>query len=178
MSNERDERLDRLRSAADTWLEPEDPEQQTDALIETAVLMAAADGEIAEPELQHLVTTVWYTTSTQADEAHVRAMVAELMRRLHEDGWEARIASVAFRLRDPELRRNAYRLAAGVSFVDGEVQPDEERLFALLARAFEIPTDEASRLLTEVRDALFGRPASTPPRYSTPPYGTPVPRRR
>jgi hypothetical protein len=78
---------------------------------------------------------------------------------LEADGWETRIAAVAGSLTDAEARRNAYRLAAGVSFVDGEVQESEERLFGLLAQAFEIPEKEAEWILTEVRDELFGAPA-------------------
>ena len=42
-----------------------------------------------------------------------------------------------------------------MSFIDGEVQENEARLFGMLGDAFQIPEDEASQILVDVRDDLF-----------------------
>lgn len=156
MSDETQQRLERLKDSADTWFNSEDPTQSHGGLIESAFLMAAADGELSQSEYEQLVATIEYLTSKRFAGDQLRGLIAQLTESLQNDGWQARIDAVAATLTDPIARRNAYRLAAGVSFIDGEVQPDEERLFGLLAEAFAIPTDEASQILVEVRDELFG----------------------
>lgn len=154
----RDARMRRLRNSAETWLSNDDPSLAGGAMIETAFLMAAADGQLSESEYQQLCATIGYVTAGQVATDQIESMVAQLVEALQTDGWEGRITAVAQNLGDPTTRRNAYRLAAGVSFIDGEVQESEARLFALLAEAFEIPADEASKILAEVRDELFGEP--------------------
>lgn len=153
---DREQRLEKLRSSAETWIGSQDPALTMGGMIETAFLMAAADGELSEIEHEQLVATIEQVAGEAYDVARIRATLDQLLESLEADGWETRIAAVAQSLTDPDARRNAYRLAAGVSFVDGEVQESEERLFGLLAQAFEIPPKEAEWILTEVRDEIFG----------------------
>jgi uncharacterized tellurite resistance protein B-like protein len=155
MEGSRDDRLRRLRNSAETWMGTDDPSVETGAMIETAFLMAAADGDLSDAEHEQLCATIAHITSGGATAEQIEGMVDQLVESLHADGWDTRIGSVAKSLADPIARRNAYRLAAGVSFVDGEVQEAEARLFGLLAEAFQIPTEEASQILVEVRDELF-----------------------
>ena len=156
--NEREQRLEKLRNSAEEWVGAHDPGLALGGMIETAFLMAAADGELSSIEQEQLVATVEHIAGEKYDADRIRGMLDQLLESLEADGWETRIKAVAGSLADPEARRNAYRLAAGVSFVDGEVQESEERLFGLLAQAFEIPEKEAEWILTEVRDELFGAP--------------------
>ena len=124
-------------------------------MIETAFLMAAADGNLSEIEREQLVATIEHITDKQIPREKLDETVDQLLEALSTDGWEARIAAVASSLSDSVARRNAYRLAAGISFIDGEVQAEEAQLFTLLARAFDIPEREAEGILVEVRDELF-----------------------
>jgi uncharacterized tellurite resistance protein B-like protein len=157
---EREKLLDKLRDTAEVWLNERDPSLELGAMIETAFLMAAADGDLSALETDQLVATIGYVAKDRYDGAQIRTMLEQLLGALQTDGWDNRIAAVAKSLQDGTARRNAYRLAAGVAFVDGQVQEGEARLFALLAQAFEIPEKEASWILTEVRDELFGDDAS------------------
>lgn len=116
--------------------------------------MAAADGELSPVEFDQLASVLEYVNPGESAEEGVQTRIEALAEALRTDGWEKRIADVAGAITDAEVRRNAYRMAAGVSFIDGEIQGDEERLFGLLAEAFEIPSDEASKLLHEVRHAF------------------------
>jgi len=157
---ERDERLDKLRTNAQEWIEASDPSVTLGAMIESAFLMAAADGELSEIEQQQLIATIEYIAGEAYNAAQIETMLGQMLDALKADGWEVRIRALADSLTAPDARRNAYRLAAGVSFIDGEVQAGEERLFGLLAEAFEIPSSEASWILSEVRDELFGAEGS------------------
>lgn len=158
MEEANNERLERLKSVSEGMFGESADEKETGALIETAFLMAAADGELSNIEFDQLVATIEYVAGAQYTQDQLRTMINQLVDTLGSDGWEKRIAAVKADLTNTTARRNAYRLAAGVSFIDGEVQENEARLFGILAEAFEIANDEASALLTEVRDELFGRP--------------------
>ncbi len=155
MENASKENLDRLKTSAAAWFGAADPAIGTGAMIETAFLMAAADGSLSDIEREQLVATMEFITSHQVPRERLDDIVGQLMDALSTDGWEARIQAVATSLEDPLARRNAYRLAAGISFIDGEVQDEEAELFTLLANAFEIPQTEAEAILLEVRDELF-----------------------
>jgi tellurite resistance protein len=158
---ERSSRLSRLQESVDTWFGACGANEEAAAMVETAFLMAAADGEINTAEYEQLVGTIVIVTGDRVGSDRVRVVMSQLLEVLQIDGWEARVESVGRAIRSPEARRNAYRLAAGVSFVDGHIHPDEMNLFALLAEAFEIPIDEASQILREVRDMLYGSSRAT-----------------
>jgi uncharacterized tellurite resistance protein B-like protein len=155
MENVSQENLDRLKASASAWFGDVDPSLGTGAMIETAFLMAAADGTLSDIEREQLVATMEYITDKKIARDKLDETIDQLLEALSADGWEARINAVASSLSDSIARRNAYRLAAGVSFIDGEVQQEEAQLFTLLARAFEIPETEAEAILVEVRDELF-----------------------
>jgi uncharacterized tellurite resistance protein B-like protein len=155
MENVPQENLDRLKASASAWFGSADPSLGTGAMIETAFLMAAADGTLSDIEREQLVATIEYITDKSIPRERLDETIEQLLESLSVDGWEARINAVASSLSDGLARRNAYRLAAGVSFIDGEVQVEEAQLFTLLARAFEIPESEAEAILVEVRDELF-----------------------
>jgi tellurite resistance protein len=155
MENASKDNLDRLKASATAWLGAADPAIGTGAMVETAFLMAAADGSLSDIEREQLVATMEFITDRKVARARLDEIVGQLLEALSTDGWEARIQAVATSLEDPLARRNAFRLAAGISFIDGEVQPEEAELFTLLANAFEIPQTEAEAILVEVRDELF-----------------------
>jgi len=155
MTDDRTNRLEKLREATHSWLDDPSGEAENAGLIETAFLMAAADGQFGNAEQDEFGEALQFLTGGKLNTEQVDDILDELIDALRKDGWEKRIGVVSSQLKSPELRRNAYRLAAGISFVDGAVQDEEARLFALLGEAFEIPTDEASKILTEVRDMIY-----------------------
>ncbi len=154
---ERQGRLERLRTSAQDWA-PTDPQLEMGGMIEAAYLMAAADGDLSETEYDQLAATIEYISQSYLQADQIQGTLEQLGESLRIDGWEARIAAIASSLPSPESRRNAYRLAAGVSFIDGLIQEEEERLFGLLAEAFGIAPEEATLILTEVRDEIFAPP--------------------
>jgi uncharacterized tellurite resistance protein B-like protein len=155
MENVAQQKLNRLKASASAWFGSVDPSLGASAMIETAFLMAAADGALSDIEREQLIATIEYITDKKISRQKLDETIDQLLEALLTDGWEARIHAVASSLSDPLARRNAFRLSAGVSFIDGEVQPEEAQLFSLLAHAFEIPPTEAEAILVEVRDELF-----------------------
>ncbi|MEI8258841.1 MAG: tellurite resistance TerB family protein [Deltaproteobacteria bacterium] len=155
MSGERTDRLGKLRELTHGLLEDPAEDAETAGMVETAFLMAAADGHFGNAEQDEFAEALQFLSSGKLTLEQVDAVLDELIDALREDGWDKRIEAVTAKLATPESRRNAYRLAAGISFVDGQVQDEEAHLFGLLGESFGIPTDEASKLLVGVRDVLF-----------------------
>ncbi len=157
MSAERTGRLEKLRELTHRFLDDSTDDAENAALIESAFLMAAADGQFGNAEQDEFAEALQFLSGGKLSIDQIDAILDELIDTLRKDGWEARIAHVARSMPDPAARRNAYRVAAGISFADGTIQPEEERLFGLLGEAFEISGDEATEILREVRDAMFPR---------------------
>ncbi len=155
MSGERTDRLGKLRELMNGGIEDPTEDAATAGMVEAAFLMAAADGQFGNAEQDEFAEALQFLSGGRLTLDQIDGVLDEQIDALRADGWDKRIAAVAAKLTTPEARRNAYRLAAGISFVDGEVQDEEARLFGLLGQAFEIPTDEASQLLISVRDTLF-----------------------
>lgn len=130
-----------------------------EATVEAMFLMAAVDGDISEDELAQLSASVDAFASlggkTPARRIDPQPMLAAFNTKLAADGWNKRLAAVADRLRDAEARAFAFRLAAGVAFVDDHVAHAEAAALEALASALQIGADESQEILYDVHDALF-----------------------
>jgi hypothetical protein len=82
-------------------------------------------------------------------------LLVALNERLEAEGWNKRLAAVAARLRGGEARAFAFRLAAGVAFVDDHVAHAEAAALEAMASALAISADESQEILYDVREALF-----------------------
>ena len=130
-----------------------------EATVEAMFLMAAVDGEISEQELAQLSASVdAFSSLDTRGPRRVEAgpLLSAMNDRLEKDGWNQRLASVAERLQGQEARTFAFRLAAGVAFVDDHVGHAEAAALEALASAFHISSDESQEILYDVRDSLFG----------------------
>lgn len=153
--DERAVRLARLRAGVDTWFGAHGADERQAAMVETAFLMAAADGKIQPAEYEELVGTIARVTGDRLGLDRIRIIASHLTELLSLEGWEARVVAVAQALDTMAARRSAYMLAAGVSFIDGEVQAEEVQLFGMLADGFGIPIPEAEVLLRDVHRSIF-----------------------
>jgi hypothetical protein len=129
-----------------------------EAILEAMFLMAAVDGEIAADEIAQLAASVQAIVDTSGGHAQVdlAPVVQELAACLARDGWKVRLDSLARRLTTPESRAFAFRLAAGVAFVDDHVAHAEAAAIDALAAALAIPGEESQSILMEVQQELFG----------------------
>src|SRR5688572_11111220 len=102
--------------------------EEFEATVEAMFLMAAVDGEVSEQELAQLAASVDAFASIDTNGARrvdTGTLLVAMNDKLEKDGWNKRLASVAERLREPEARTFAFRLAAGVAFVDDHVAHSE-----------------------------------------------------
>ncbi|MCC6877693.1 MAG: hypothetical protein IT378_25515 [Sandaracinaceae bacterium] len=167
-----DERLGKIATgisvsdALEAYLEdleakPRDPaaaaRQELLAILEIMFLMAAVDGEVAADELAQLRQSLEALSDpSDPTRPELGALLAELSRKLAEDGWAARLADAASRVQSPESRAFAFRLAAGVAFVDDFVAHAEAAAIDALSQALSLSKEEAQELLREVHATLFG----------------------
>jgi hypothetical protein len=130
-----------------------------EATVEAMFLMAAVDGDLNDQELAQLAASVDAFSSLDAKAPNcvdAGPLLVVMNDKLEKEGWNQRLASVADRLREPEARAFAFRLAAGVAFVDDHVAHAEAAALEALASALHIGSDESQEILYDVRDSLFG----------------------
>ncbi len=130
------------------------------ATIEAMFLMAAVDGEVSSEEIDQLAASIQAITDIQAGTSShgmkLETTLAELNEKLERDGWNARLDSVASRLQSDESKTFAFRLAAGVAFVDDHVAHAEAAAIDALAAKLGIDSDSSQEILKEVQEDLFG----------------------
>lgn len=147
----------RARGAEPMSLGPElrDGAAEFEATVEAMFLMAAVDGDLSEEELSQLAASVDAFASIDGERVDTSKLLAGMNQLLASQGWNKRLAAVAARLRDHESRAFAFRLAAGVAFVDDHVAHAEAAALEAMASAFTITADESQEILYDVREALF-----------------------
>jgi hypothetical protein len=131
-----------------------------EATVEAMFLMAAVDGDLAAEELAQLAASIDAFASLDgkpggAAKVDLPALLLTMNDKLGTDGWNKRLAAVAARLADHEARAFAFRLAAGVAFVDDHVAHAEAAALEAMASALAINADESQEILYDVREALF-----------------------
>jgi len=128
-----------------------------EATVEAMFLMAAVDGDLSAEELAQLSASVDAFASLDGASRTIdtAALLAVMNEKLGAEGWNQRLAAVAARLQDRESRAFAFRLAAGVAFVDDHVAHAEAAALEAMASALTISADESQEILYDVREALF-----------------------
>jgi tellurite resistance protein len=136
-----------------------DKADEFEATVEAMFLMAAVDGDLSKEELSQLAASVDAFSALDGSTKRLDAgpLLVALNKALEADGWNKRLASVAKRLRDPESRAFAFRLAAGVAFVDDVVAHAEAAALEALASALQISAEESQEIMYDVREALFDK---------------------
>jgi hypothetical protein len=133
--------------------------EEFEATIEAMFLMAAVDGEVAREEVDQLAASIQAicdtTGATHAME--LGSTLTELNARLARDGWKARLDAVVGRLKTPEARAFAFRLAAGVAFVDDNVAHAEAAAIDAFSAALKLSSAESQEILVDVQEMLFAR---------------------
>jgi tellurite resistance protein len=133
-----------------------DKAAEFEATVEAMFLMAAVDGDVSEQELAQLSASVdAFSALENRPTVDCGPLLAKLNKLLADDGWNKRLHSVAERLKDREARAFAFRLAAGVAFVDDVVAHAEAAALEAMASALTIDADESQEILYDVRETLF-----------------------
>jgi len=150
---------DRSRILGEQLPDVGDDAVRTHALAEVAFLAAAADGVLADEEIETLVANLeGWLGGALAPDVLVK-LFEHLASQLAAEGVAARLAAAAAVL-DDEGRRVAYKLACVTSLCDLEVHDDELGFLGTIADAFEIPQDEAQAVFDELDEIVTGMSAS------------------
>jgi len=134
----------------------DDPEAaRLHAILEVAFLTAAADGELGDEEIEHLVANLEAWLGAELEAGFLVKLFEHLGEQLAADGAAIRLAAAAYRL-DDEARRVAYKLACVTALCDLDVRDEELAFLGKVADAFAIPSDEAQATFDELDEAVTG----------------------
>ncbi len=123
------------------------------ALVEVAFLAAAADGELAEAEIELLVANLESWLGTSLKPGFLVELFEHLVKQLGADGVDARLAACAAKL-DDDGRRAGYQLACVTSLCDLDVHDAELGFLGKIADAFGIPEAEAQKTFDELDEIV------------------------
>lgn len=127
------------------------------ATLEGMFLMAAVDGEVSPEEVAQLRASIEAIMDMHAMEnLELEPLLEELNEKLQKDGWKARLTDVARRIPTDDAKAYAFRLAAGVAFVDDNVEHAEAAAIDAFAAAMGLDTEASQEILREVVAELFG----------------------
>jgi tellurite resistance protein len=150
-----------LHALGDTQ-EPLSTDEQSAAdeiagIVEAMFLMAAVDGVIADEEIDKLAEGIRHLSGTGAvDDGRLMRWLDQLRECLDADGWSRRLREATAKLKSPESREKAFRLAVAVAMVDDYVAHAEAAAIDALAAELNLTGDDATRILREVQQELFG----------------------
>ncbi len=135
-----------------------DPEAAAlfEAVVESAYLVANADGEFDETEQQAFRHVVVSACNGRVAEKQVTALLADLHDLLAEDGMEKRIRMVARHVRRPDHAREVLRVAALLAAVSCGVSAEERQVMNQLAAELKLGDDALAAAIAEVERALAG----------------------
>ncbi len=133
-----------------------DPEaaQLFEALVESAFLVANADGLFDDKEQKAFQHVVLAACGGFVLERQVRALLSDLSDLLAEDGIDKRIDVVARAVTKPEHAREVLRVAALLAEVSGGVSEVEREVMAKLAERLSLPSGSLEQALFEAKSAL------------------------
>jgi hypothetical protein len=127
------------------------------AIVEVMFLMAAVDGEVQDDEIAQLRASVEALADMrEIPKIRIEKTLDELNEKLAADGWKKRLEEASAELRTPDARAFAFRLAAGVAFVDDFVAHAEAAAIDSLAKALALEKADSQAILREVHETLFG----------------------
>jgi tellurite resistance protein len=125
-----------------------------EAIVESAYLVATADGEFDPTEEAAFQHVVLEACGGRVAERQIAALLADLEDQLAEDGVDKRIEMVARSVARQDHGREVLRVAALLAHVSGGVSEVERSVLERLARALGLSATATSAALSEVARAL------------------------
>lgn len=125
-----------------------------EAIVESAYLVANADGEFDDKERQAFAHVVVSACDGRVAERQIQALLADLEDQLTEDGIDKRIAMVARSIAREDHGQEVLRVAALLAHVSGGVSEVERSVLDRLATALGLNASATTSALSEVASAL------------------------
>jgi tellurite resistance protein len=125
-----------------------------EAIVESAYLVANADGEFDETERQAFEHVVVAACEGKVAQGQIAALLQDLGDQLVEDGADKRVQMVTRGITRSEHAHEVLRVAALLAHVSGGVSPAERTLVEKLAKGLGLDTAATDAALSEVSKAL------------------------
>jgi tellurite resistance protein len=125
-----------------------------EAIVESAYLVANADGEFDDAEQQTFEHVVLKACGGRVAERQISALLADLRDQLLEDGVDKRIEMVSRGIARQDHAQEVLRVAALVAHVSGGVSEVERGVLERLAKALGLTGTAAASALSEIAAAL------------------------
>jgi len=125
---------------------------RVDAVAEILFLVIAADEQIMDTEVAALRGAIRGLTGDALNDGIVDVMLEAYALRLHEEGRDQRLRSVAKSISDPVEAESALSLAAAVALADDDVADSESAVVTLLADAFGFDDAQRRAILGRLSD--------------------------
>ena len=122
-----------------------DEEAEVDRLVgllETGFLAVAADGELADEEIENMGANFASWLGGQLAPAQLATLLDGFAEALETEGLEGRLAALA-ELLDDASRRTAFNFACVLVACDGDIADAELGVLGDIAEVFAIPEEEA-----------------------------------
>lgn len=127
-------------------------------MCEAMYLIMAADGRVLNVEREVLRGALEVLGEGEVRTAHMEAMLDAAARASAHQGTEQRLAAVIESLAgDPIKAELTALLCAAVALADGELPPEEEKMYERLAAGFGLAEQRADELLAELEHQMATR---------------------
>lgn len=125
-----------------------------EAVVESAYLVANADGEFDDTEQAAFRQVVVVACGNRVGEPQVRALLADLADQLEEDGMDKRVKMVGRTIQKADHAREVLRVASLLAHVSGGVSEEERDVLQKLTSEFALDTAALEEALKEAEQAL------------------------
>jgi len=125
-----------------------------EAIVESAYLVAAADGALDDDEREAFVQVVSEASGGAVDQIQIHNLLSDLGDQAKEDGLELRLEALGRAVLRPEHQREVIRIACLLAQVSGGVSTVEREVLRKLCATFQLPPDEVDTALVAVKSAL------------------------
>jgi len=125
-----------------------------EAVVESAYLVASADGVFDDTERAAFEHVVLSACSGSVSQTQLRALLADLTDLRTEDGAERRVKMVARTVTRPEQAREVLRVAALIALVSQGVSDVERNVLDCLASEFRLDTTAVDAAIEDAQRAL------------------------
>jgi tellurite resistance protein len=125
-----------------------------EALVESAFLVANADGDFDAAEREAFEHVVLSACGGRVAERQLSALLADLSDLLVEDGLDKRMGMIARSISRPDHAQEVLRVASLLAYVSGGVSSVERDTLDRLAGALGLTATATSAALSEVATAL------------------------
>jgi tellurite resistance protein len=125
-----------------------------EAVVESAFLVADADGDFDDTERHAFKQVVVLACSDKVTQPQIAALLADLENLVKEDGVDKRVSMVAKTIRTPEHAREVLRISALIARVSKGVSEVERNVLEKLRSEFGLETSAVDAALREVELAL------------------------